>query len=415
MSRQGSGSLLDQWARDAESAAALPPVSDQDRLDMQVGRGARLNRDEMEAQKRSGAARRDVPLKAFVDLVPVFRLYHRQTGAHYLTTSEAERDQILATQPQYVDEGPVFQAGVAPQAGLLPVHRFLNSATGAYLYTISESERSYLQANLPAYAYQGVAFYASAQPGPELRPVYRFYRQDRRTHLFTIHAAERDSIIQSLCAFRYQGAAFYVPDASFAGEPSVATPNAVVLVIGDSLSQGYGVSMGGRQYGFVTPGRVWTERLASEIRSRTGKACNQLINVSIGGMRTDHGLERIRGWLDQHAPTHVILAQGTNDAWQNRGAWSIENNLSLMAQASAAAQAQVLVMDFAFYPRGTAYRQGLTELYQRVATNHSGVYFAGSGGIPLNATYYHPDEVHLKDAAQPLILENTWRALEPTF
>lgn len=413
----GTPWLLDEWARHADSGQPLV-VEGEDATEAHLGKAARLNREQLgEFQRKSASAQKSGLLthKAFTGLVSVYRFLNRQTGAHFYTSSESERDTVIATMPQFVFEGAAFLVSPVAQDGLLPVHRFFNTVNGVHLYTISEDEKSYIQANVPRYVYEGVAYHASPVGGAGLKPLFRFYRSDRGVHFFSADHNERDNVIANLCAYRYEGSAYYVMDPEALTEPPPATPNAVVLVVGDSLAQGYGVSISGTPYSFVSPGKVWTQRLANEIRTRTGRNCNRLINVSVGGMRTDHGLARIQGWLNQYAPTHVILAQGTNDAWQNRGAWSIEANLAAMAQASNAAQAQVYVMDFYFYPKGSAYRQGLTELYQRVAASHSGRYFAGSGGIPLNGTYYHLDNVHLRDAAQPAILENTWQALLPTL
>lgn len=409
--------LLDEWARHADSGQPLV-VEGEDETEVHVGKAARLNRAQLgEHQRASANGQKSGALahKAFTGLVPVYRFLNRQTGAHFYTIDAAERDLVIATMPQFNYEGEAFLVSPTAQNGLLPVHRFYNTVNGVHLYTISEDEKNYIQANLPRYVYEGVAYHASPVGGAGLKPLFRFYRSDRGLHFYTADHTERDGVIASLCAYRYEGSAYYVMDPSAVSDPPAATPNAVVLVVGDSLSQGYGVSINGNPYSFVSPGKVWTQKLATEIRTRTGRACNRLVNVSVGGMRTDHGLARIQGWLNQYAPTHVVLAQGTNDAWQNRGVWSMEANLGAMAQASLAAHASVYVMDFAFYPKGSAYRQGMTEMYQRVAANNAGTYFAGSGGIPFTSTYYHPDQVHLKDAAQPAILENVWQALVPSF
>ncbi len=413
----GTPSLLDEWARHADSGQPLV-VDGEDATEAHLGKAARLNSEQLgEFQRKSAYAQKSGVLtpKAFTGLVSVYRFLNRQTGAHFYTSSESERDTVIATMPQFVFEGAAFLVSPVAQDGLLPVHRFFNTVNGVHLYTISEDEKNYIQANLPRYVYEGVAYHASPVGGVGLKPLFRFYRSDRGFHFFSADHNERDNVIANLCAYRYEGSSYYVMDPAAVTEPPAATPNAVVLVVGDSLSQGYGVSINGNPYSFVSPGKVWTQKLATEIRARTGRACNRLVNVSVGGMRTDHGLARIQGWLNQYAPTHVILAQGANDAWQNRGVWSMEANLGAMAQASLAAHARVYVMDFAFYPKGSAYRQGMTEMYQRVATNNAGTYFAGSGGIPFTSTYYHPDQVHLKDAAQPAILENVWQTLLPSF
>lgn len=411
---------LDAWADYANSGRALPMPTAQDEIEAQLGVAARLNRQELEAARQVAGQAKSAALgaatrKAFVGEVLAYRFLNTRTGAHFYTISETERDSVIATLPQFHYEGPAFTVSTTPQDGLLPVYRFFNTATGVHLYTISEAEKAHIQANLPTYQFEGVAYHASAVGGVGFKPLYRFYRPDRGFHFYTASYEERDTVIDTACAYRFEGTSYYVLDASATTEPPAAHINSVVMVVGDSLSQGYGISINGNPYSFVTKGKVWTETLASAIKTRTGHNCNRVVNVSIGGMRTDQGASRIQGWVNQHAPTHVIVALGTNDAWQNRSFSSMQVGLNAIHRVSQEAGSRVYVMDFAFYPKGTAYRQSMTGMYQQVAANNQSTYFSGTAGIAFTSTYYHPDQVHLKDAAQPAVQENVWQALLPTL
>lgn len=411
---------LDAWADYADSGQTLPMPTAEEEIEAQLGVAARLNRQELEAARQEANQRKSAVFgqataKAFVGEVLAYRFLNTRTGAHFYTVSEAERDQVIETLPQFHYEGPAFTVSTTPQDGLLPVYRFFNTATGVHLYTISEAEKAHIQDNLPTYQFEGVAYHASAVGGVGFKPLYRFYRPDRGFHFYTASFEERDTVIDTACAYRFEGTSYYVLDASATTEPPAAHINSVVMVVGDSLSQGYGVSINGNPYSFVTKGKVWTETLASAIKTRTGHNCNRVVNVSIGGMRTDQGASRIQGWVNQHAPTHVIVALGTNDAWQNRSFSSMQVGLNAIHRVSQAAGSRVYVMDFAFYPKGTAYRQSMTGMYQQVAANNQSTYFLGSAGVPATSTYYHPDSVHLKDAAQPTVQENVWQALLPTL
>ncbi|MGS5086229.1 GDSL-type esterase/lipase family protein [Hydrogenophaga sp. A37] len=411
---------LDAWADYADSGQTLPMPTAQDEIEAQLGVAARLNRQALEAARQLAGQSKSTALgamtrKAFVGEVQAYRFFNAQTGAHFYTVSETERDSVIATLPQFQYEGPAFTVSTTAQDGLLPVYRFFNTATGVHLYTISEAEKAHIQANLPTYQFEGVAYHASAVGGVGFKPLYRFYRSDRGFHFYTASFEERDTVIDTACAYRYEGTAYYVLDASATTEPPAAHINSVVMVVGDSLSQGYGVSINGNPYSFVSKGKVWTQTLASVIKTRTGHNCNRVVNVSIGGMRTDQGASRIQGWVNQHAPTHVIVALGTNDAWQNRSFSSMQVGLNAIHTISQAAGSRVYVMDFAFYPKGTAYRQSMTGMYQQVAANNQSTYFSGTAGIAFTGTYYHPDQVHLKDAAQPAVQENVWQALLPTL
>jgi lysophospholipase L1-like esterase len=408
-------SILDEWLNYEDPDSPQPVETAADPVAALLGKAARLNQKTLEAaRKKQGASLGSAPKHGFVGLVPVYRFYNSVTGAHFYTASELERDQVIASASSFQYEGPAFQVSPNPQAGLSPVYRFLNTSTGVHLYTISEPERDLIQANLPAYQFEGVAYYASMTGGSGLAPLYRFFQASRNFHFYTAQYTERDNLIANACNYNHEGTAYYVFDANAVVEPPPARTRSTVLVVGDSLARGYGVSIGGNPYSFVTPGQVWTERLATEIKTRTGLNCNKVINVSVGGMRTVEGVNGIQGWLNQYAPTHVILAQGTNDAWQRRSVGSMTNNLTNMANASKAANANVFVMEFAFYPSGYGVtRQTMTNMYLGVATNTQSSYINGTGNVPANATYYHPDSVHLKDAAQPRVLETVWQSLQP--
>ena len=414
LSRQ-QNSILDEWKNYEDPDSPQPVSTAADPVEALLGKAARLNQKTLEAAKQKRGTTPDASRKhSFVGLVPVYRFFNNVTGAHFYTANEAERDQLIAAASSFQYEGPAFEVSPSSQAGLSPVYRFVNTSTGVHLYTISEAERDLILANLPVYQLEGIAYYASLTGGTGLTPLYRFYQESRNFHFYTALYTERDNLIANACNYRHEGAAYYVFDANALEEPPQAKARSTVLVVGDSLAKGYGVSIGGNAYSFVTPGQVWTERLATEIKTRTGLNCNKVINVSVGGMRTVEGVNGIQGWLNQYAPTHVILAQGTNDAWQNRSIGSMTTNLTNMANASKAANANVFVMEFAFYPSGYGVtRQTMTNMYLGVATDTQSAYINGTGNVPANATYYHPDSVHLRDAAQPRVLETVWQSLQP--
>ena len=402
--------ILDEWAKYAESGLPLDPSADPDPVESMIGRSARINRETIERANRERQAMGAKATFSYENPTDVYRFFNRRTAAHFYTVNQVERDLIIATMPDFVYEGPAFMVSATEQVGLKPVYRFINTQTGVHLYTISEEEKDHIQANLPSYQLEGVAYFASPASGPGFKPLYRFYLQGKSQHFFTATPEERDNLVDNLCAYRYEGVGYYVLDPSAVSDPPEPNPRTVLMIVGDSLSQGYGTSINGNPYSFVSPGKVWTQRLANEIKTRTGRACNAVVNVSIGGMRTDHGSSRIQGWLDQHHPTHVILAQGTNDALQGKSLSHMVTHLTLSAQATKAAGAHVYVAEFDYY-RGGSYRQPMSNMYQTVASNTQSAYYRITASVPKTSTYYHTDDVHLKDAAQPALLEATWSAL----
>lgn len=143
-----------------------------------------------------------VPAAASVDQQPgpdpVYRFYDTGTGDHFYTTSPAERAQILATMPWYVDEGSPWST---PDDGpnTRDVFRFYDTATGDHFFTADLGERDQIIATLPTYQYEGVAFeaYTSLEAaGPGGVALQRFYNAGTGHHHFAANATEADSIRQ---------------------------------------------------------------------------------------------------------------------------------------------------------------------------------------------------------------------------
>ena len=104
--------------------------------------------------------------------VPVFRFYNRTTGTHFYTTSASERDGIVAYYPQFAYEGPAYHAMPEPGSdGRVAVYRFFNRNTGAHFYTASEAERDKVVASYPAFVYEGIAFYVHPAATAAAAPV----------------------------------------------------------------------------------------------------------------------------------------------------------------------------------------------------------------------------------------------------
>jgi VCBS repeat-containing protein len=92
----------------------------------------------------------------------VYRFFNTETGGHFYTLSEAERDFVIDTLPSYRFEGVGFGAYNDPddRSGLVPVFRFFNTETGGHFYTASEEERDFVLEELPSYRFEDIGFYA---------------------------------------------------------------------------------------------------------------------------------------------------------------------------------------------------------------------------------------------------------------
>lgn len=411
--------LMDRWAK-YQRPSGDSALTDEEQIQAHINEAARINQQTLTdaaiavSRKSQGATQGAFQRKSlFSNVVPVYRFFNTQTSAHFYTASATERNAVLSSFPQFRDEGVAFTVSTTAQPGLSPVYRFLNTRTGIHFYSISAEEKAYIQANLPQFIYEGIAYYASQTAGAGLSPLYRFYRSGLGIHFFTGSYQERDQIIANLCDYKYEGVAFYAIDPGATTTPPDAKANPVVLIAGDSLSQGYGYGFDGSYFRFVTPGNAWAEQFAPQLRSATGRACARLVNVSLGGMLSSDALVRMQGWLSLYDPSHVIVQQGTNDAWQGVPINAIQGNLNQMSQYVRQSNRKLYIMDFPFLRNGSGYQQALSNTYAQVASSYTGKYILATQGIPVNSNFYHDDYVHLTDAAQTTVKNNVWNAIAP--
>ncbi len=141
----------------------------------------------------------------------VFRFYNHDTGTHFFTASQLERDIVRNTLRQYEYEGVGFKA-VPDQPGADPIFRFFNTQTNAHFFTPSEAERDAVIARLPQYSYEGVGFHASNRDAAGLTEVYRFYNTQTGVHFYTPSVLEKNIVQSTLPTYQFEGVGFYVPD-----------------------------------------------------------------------------------------------------------------------------------------------------------------------------------------------------------
>ena len=190
----------------------------------------------------------------------------------------------------------------------------------------------------------------------------------------------------------------------FALVSSAAQPQApVLLVLGDSISAGYGLAQG---EGWVT---LLSQRLARDgYRER-------VVNASISGDTTAGGRARLPALLGEHRPSIVVIELGGNDALRGGNLDATRANLDAIVAAVQAAHAKPLIVGIAVPPNyGAAYARRFEALFADVAKARRAALvpyvFAGFGD---DLAQFQPDRIHPTAAAQPRILDNVWPALAP--
>ncbi|MEL6442367.1 MAG: hypothetical protein AAFQ80_24360 [Cyanobacteria bacterium J06621_8] len=151
----------------------------------------------------------DIDIDEDIDDDDVYRFFNNSTGGHFYTGNETERDAVLEL-PNFSFEGASYES-VDPLTGdpaPSPIYRFLNLDTGIHFYTISEAERDATQ-ELANFSFEGEVFFAYPTEEEGTIPIYRFFNVVTGAHFYTPSATERDSVEANLPDFVSEGIAYY--------------------------------------------------------------------------------------------------------------------------------------------------------------------------------------------------------------
>ena len=126
--------------------------------------------------------------------IDVHRFYNQTNGAHFYTSSTAEKDNIIANfGSQYRYEGIAYEA---PSSGDTALYRFFNRDQNSHFYTASKSEADFLIGKPEwGYEYEGRTFEVSTTPQGDQTEVHRFYNPERDVHFYTASESEANGII----------------------------------------------------------------------------------------------------------------------------------------------------------------------------------------------------------------------------
>ena len=188
--------------------------------------------------------------------------------------------------------------------------------------------------------------------------------------------------------------------ASLSVHASAAKP--VVLVVGDSLSAGYGVAVDS----------TWVALLQKRLAAQ-GYGY-RVVNASISGDTTGGARTRLPRALELHKPAVVILELGGNDGLRGLPLRQVRENFEFLIERSQAAGAKVVLVGMRMPPNyGAAYADGFHALYGELAKRY-GTPLLGFflDGVALDEKLMQADGIHPTAAAQPRLLDNLWPALQ---
>ena len=180
-----------------------------------------------------------------------------------------------------------------------------------------------------------------------------------------------------------------------------AADEPVLLVVGDSISAGYGLAAG----------EVWVDLLAAKVGASGYRY--RVVNASISGDTTAGGRARMPALLKQHRPAVVVVELGGNDALRGGNLQATRGNLDTLVKDAQAAGAKVLIVGMQLPSNyGPAYVRQFNALFGDVAKERNAALvpfvFEGFGD---DLSHFQPDRIHPTAAAQKKIVDNVWPTL----
>lgn len=193
----------------------------------------------------------------------------------------------------------------------------------------------------------------------------------------------------------------------FSSSPSCgqSQPQGALMVLGDSLSAGYGFSLS----------QSWVNLLAQRVQKGDDLAAkpSKVINASVAGETTAGALTRLPALLKQHQPRWVIVELGGNDGLRGYPPPALESNLLKIIQTIKEVKAEVLLLGMQLPPNyGLQYTKAFAGAYARVAQAEMlpwVPFFIRS--VALEPDLMQPDGIHPKAKAQSTVLDDLWPCL----
>jgi acyl-CoA thioesterase-1 len=171
-----------------------------------------------------------------------------------------------------------------------------------------------------------------------------------------------------------------------------------ILVLGDSLSAGYGIDVD----------RSWTALLQSRLQTEGYE--HRVINASISGETTEGGASRIEAALTEFAPEVVVVALGGNDGLRGFPPERIKSNLQRIVESAEHDGAEVVLLGIRIPANyGPRYTQAFENVYRDLAEERNLPWIEFfMEGVALNDDLMQDDGIHPNEQAQPVLLDNAW-------
>ena len=178
-----------------------------------------------------------------------------------------------------------------------------------------------------------------------------------------------------------------------------------ILILGDSLTEGYGVSESEAYPSLLE------KKLNKELSPKT-KVHYKIVIGGISGATTSGGVSRIE-WFLQSKPNYLIVALGGNDGLRGISVDEMKKNIDRILQAAKQNDIPVMLAGMKIPPNyGPEYSLAFTQVFEDLAHVHEvpliPFLLEGVGGNPkLNL----PDRIHPNPLGHHAICQTVYKSL----
>ena len=186
------------------------------------------------------------------------------------------------------------------------------------------------------------------------------------------------------------------------GAAHAAAPN-TVLVLGDSLSAAHNIPV---EAGWVHLLDVRLGKMEPKWRA---------VNASISGETSLSARHRLPALLQTYRPAVLVIELGANDGLRGLPLGALRDNLGAMVELAQQHKARVLLLGIELPVNyGPQYRDGLRAVYADLARERDAALLPFLlDGVALDPGLMQADGLHPVAAAEPRVLENVWKVLQP--
>ncbi len=188
----------------------------------------------------------------------------------------------------------------------------------------------------------------------------------------------------------------------FLSSGSVTAENKTILILADSLSDSYGISIE----------QGWVSLLQQRLVKKEYKY--KVLNASISGDTTHSARNRLGRILEDTLPDITIIELGGNDGLRGLQTTEIKDNLAGIIDILITQGCEILLIPMLLPPNyGQVYIDKFSEIYIQLAkTEYVTLGRFILDGIAENPELMQRDGIHPTVEAQQMMLNNIWPELE---